>query len=280
MSALFFRRREALMNTGPWFAFAAAFTVALSACGGRQVQVVGTGGDRVTATITYSEAAPLPADAELDAWIADASPMPTIQALVAQGTLPMRERETTFALRYDGDRITDDHTYVLKAVVRSGGQILLATDADTLVITRGHSNHATLVLRPVVQTPTASVAPGAQAGPAQTTGLTGSSWRLEDLAGTPAVAGVEATLEFVAGDRVSGNASCNRFNGTAKVSGSSITLGPLTSTRMACTSEAANAQETAYLKALNDAERFVLEGVSLQIFSKGQTNSLRFARRP
>jgi len=271
------------MNTGRWSAFATALTVALSACGGRQVQVVGTGGDRVVATATYREAAPLPADAELEVWIADASPMPTITALVAQGTLPMRERETTFALRYDDDRIADDHTYVLKAVLRSGGQMLYATDADTLVITRGHSNHASLVLRPVVQTPTASVAPGATPSPAQTTGptgLDGSSWQLEDLAGTPAVSGVEATLEFIGGDRVSGNASCNRFNGTARVSGSSITLGPLASTRMACTSEAASAQETAYLAALNDAARFELEGPSLQIFGKAQTKPLRFARRP
>ena len=265
------------MTTDRWSAFAAALTIVLSACGGPQVHVVGTGGDRVTATATYREATALPADAELDVWITDASLMPRTTALVAQGTLPMRERETIFALRYDDDRIADDHSYVLKAVLKSGGQTIFATDADTLVITRGHSNHATLVLRPVLQTPTMAVAPPA---PSNAPALSGSSWRLEDLAGTPAVSGVDATIDFIAGDRVSGNASCNRFSGTVKVSGASIAFGPLASTRMACMSEPANAQETAYLKALNEAERFVLEGTSLQIFSKGQANPLKFARKP
>ena len=198
-------------------------------------------------------------------------------AVIAQGTLPMRERETAFALRYDEHRIVKDHPYVLKAVVRSGGQTLYVSDADTRVITRGHFKNASLVLRPVIATPTISVAPSATAS---ATGLAGSSWRLESLAGAPAVSGVEVTLEFLEGDRVSGNASCNRFSGTVKVSGSSIAFGPLAATRMACLSETASTQETAYLKALNDAERFVLEGASLQIFSKGQTNPLRLARRP
>lgn len=265
------------MTTDRWSAFAAALTLVLSACGGKQVQVVGTGGDRVTATATYREATPLPPDAQLDLWIADASPMPTTTALVAQGTVPMRERETVVALRYDDDRITDDHTYVLKAVLKSGGETIYATDADTLVITRGHSNHASLVLRPVIQTPTVSVAPTATP---TAPGLSGTSWRLEDLAGTPAVSGLEATIDFIAGDRVSGNASCNKFTGTVKVSGTSIAFGPLASTRMACASEPANAQETTYLKALTEAERFVLEGTSLQIFSTGQANPLRFVRKP
>ena len=267
------------MNMDRWSVFVPALTFALSACGGPHVNVVGTGGDRVTATATYREATALPADAELEAWIADASATPGTMALIARGTVPMRERETVFALRYDGRRIADDHTYVLKAVMRSGGKILYTTDADTLVITRGHSSNVVLVLRPVIQTPTSSVAPVATAQ-APVPGLSGSSWRLEELAGTPAVSGVEATLEFIEGDRVSGNASCNRFTGSVKVSGSSITIGPLAATRMACMSDAANDQEAAYLRALNEAERFVLEGTTLQIFSKGQANPLRLARRP
>jgi heat shock protein HslJ len=190
----------------------------------------------------------------------------------------MRERETVFALRYDDDRIVEDHTYVLKAELRSGGETIYLTDADTLVITRGHSTRASLVLRPVLKTPTSSVAPGAT--PVGTPSLAGSSWRLENLAGTPAVAGVDATLEFVDTGRVSGNASCNKFSGTVKVTGNLMTFGPLAVTRMACASEPASAQEAAYLKALTDAERFVLEGASLQIFSRGQANPMRFMRRP
>jgi heat shock protein HslJ len=248
---------------------------AMFGCGGPQVSVVGTGGESVRATVTYEEPAALPPDAELEVWIADISG-PTATR-IAEGTLPMRDRETVFALRYDDDRIVEDHTYVVKASLRSGAATLYTTDADTLVITRGHSDRASLVLRPVLQSPTESVAPGAS--PAGVPGLSGV-WRLESLAGTPAVAGVDATLEFLAGDRVSGNGSCNRFTGTFKATDNRIAFGSLAGTRMACTSEPASAQETAYLKALTDAERFVLDGSSLQIFSRGQASPLRFTRQP
>ena len=266
------------MNSWRLFLVMLSTTAALSSCGGPQVQVVGTGGDSVRATVSYREPAPLPPDAQLAVWIADASGMPAATALIAEGTLPMREREMVFALRYDDHRIDDAHTYVLKASLRSGQETLYTTDADTLVITRGHGTRASLVLRPVFRTPTESVAPGA--APVGTPGLSGTSWRLDNLAGTPAATGVEATLEFVEGDRVSGNASCNRFNGTVKITGTSISFGPLATTRMACTSGPANVQESTYLKALAEAERFVLEGASLQIFSKGQANPIRFTRTP
>ena len=169
------------------------------------------------------------------------------------------------------DGVHRGHQKLLERVKRS------AVEQGGTAVALTFEPHPSLVLRPVIQTPTMAVAPPASSNaPA----LSGSSWRLEDLAGTPAVSGVDATIDFIAGDRVAGNASCNRFTGTVKVSGTSIAFGPLASTRMACMSEPANAQETAYLKALSEAERFVLEGTSLQIFSKGQANPLKFARKP
>jgi heat shock protein HslJ len=270
------------MNTRRWLLFAMGLALALPGCGGPHVNVVGTGSDSVRATVTYREPEALPPDAELNVWIADASTTTAATASatapIAEGTLPMRERDTVFELRYDDDRIVEDHTYVLKASLRRGDETIYATDADTLVITRGHSNRASLVLRPIFKTPTSSVAPGAAA--VGTPSLSGSSWRLENVAGTPAVAGIDATLEFGDGDRVSGNASCNKFSGTVKITGNLVAFGPLAATRMACASGLANAQEAAYLKALTDAERFVVDGTTLQIFSRGQASPLRFTRRP
>lgn len=43
------------------------------------------------------------------------------------------------------------------------------------------------------------------------------------------------TMQFdTAGTRVSGNAGCNRYNGTVELSGDSLHFGPLMSTKMAC----------------------------------------------
>ena len=109
--------------------------------------------------------------------------------------------------------------------------------------------------------------------------LPGTSWKLEDLGGTPALPGVEVTLEFPEAGKTSGRASCNRFMGTVETSGSSIRFGPLAATKMACIDDAANAQEIRYLDALQKAERFAFEGSALLIYSTGTERPLRFARK-
>jgi heat shock protein HslJ len=47
---------------------------------------------------------------------------------------------------------------------------------------------------------------------------------------------------------------------------------------MACLSEATMTQEAAYLKALESAERYTIDGSSLLIYSKGTARPLRFTR--
>jgi heat shock protein HslJ len=118
-------------------------------------------------------------------------------------------------------------------------------------------------------TPAASAAPG----------LVGTAWRLEDLGGTAAIPGVEATLEFPEAGRAAGRGSCNRFFGTVEISGESIRFGPLAATKMACLDAAANAQETKYLEALQAAERFAFDGPALLVYPRGNGAPLRFIRR-
>lgn len=109
-------------------------------------------------------------------------------------------------------------------------------------------------------------------------GLTGTSWRLEDLAGHGVVQGAEATLEFVEPGFAAGNGSCNRFRGPVTVSGGTIKFGALMSTKRACVDEAANAQETEYLAALAAAERWEIRDGVLLIYVAGRSGPLRFAR--
>jgi heat shock protein HslJ len=127
--------------------------------------------------------------------------------------------------------------------------------------------------------PPAPTERGAAAASASPTTLVGTSWRLEDLGGVSALAGVEATLEFPEAGKVSGKASCNRFFGTVEVTGQSIKFGPLAATKMACIDDAANAQEKKYLEALQGAERFELDGPALRIYSAGIEQPLRFVRK-
>ena len=89
--------------------------------------------------------------------------------------------------------------------------------------------------------------------------LWGTSWRLVELQGAAALEGVEATLEFPEAGRITGNGSCNRFSGSVEVTGNSIMIRQLASTRMACIEPAANRQELDYLKALEASGQYSLQ---------------------
>jgi heat shock protein HslJ len=108
--------------------------------------------------------------------------------------------------------------------------------------------------------------------------LTGTEWVLQDLAGTPALASVKATLAFPETGRATGNASCNGFTGAVVVSGDTLKFGPLASTRMACADNAVSTQETEYLKALGAAKRFEWKDPTLLISAEGYDKPLRFTR--
>ena len=89
--------------------------------------------------------------------------------------------------------------------------------------------------------------------------------------------GIQATLAFPEAGKVAGKGSCNRFFGSAEISGLTIRLGPLASSRMACP-EAVMNQEGKYLDALQKAERFEWKDPYLLIYCKDFEKPLRFTQ--
>jgi heat shock protein HslJ len=77
--------------------------------------------------------------------------------------------------------------------------------------------------------------------------------------------GTDPTMVYDAAGTISGNAGCNTYSGAAVVDGSSIEIGPLMSTKMACADDAANTQETAFLAALENATTVELVGTHLEL---------------
>ena len=75
--------------------------------------------------------------------------------------------------------------------------------------------------------------------------------------------------------RVAGSGSCNRFFGTVSIDGTAISFRPLGTTRMGC-AEAVAMQEVSYMRALQNAERFVLQRTALLIYVRGMQDPLRF----
>lgn len=111
------------------------------------------------------------------------------------------------------------------------------------------------------------------------TSLVASEWVLVDLSGTPVPeSSRRATLVFFEPGKISGSGSCNGFTGSVEVGELGVVkVGPLATTRMACPPPLGD-QETAYLTALEKAERLGMEGEQLIIYSQGVEKPLRFKR--
>jgi heat shock protein HslJ len=95
------------------------------------------------------------------------------------------------------------------------------------------------------------------------TGITGVEWTATGInngkqAVVSTVADATVTMTLADDGQVSGNASCNTYNGSYTMDGSNITFGPLMSTKMACTPEEVNTQEQQYLAALANTKTWEL----------------------
>ena len=84
------------------------------------------------------------------------------------------------------------------------------------------------------------------------------------------VSGSTVTAEFKDG-QITGNTGCNNYMGPYKIDGSNITIGPLASTKKACSSDDLSKQEASYLAALEVAKTFAVTGNRLDLFREGGT---------
>jgi heat shock protein HslJ len=107
--------------------------------------------------------------------------------------------------------------------------------------------------------------PAQPAPPQPAVKLNGTRWILDEIGGKRVVENSKATLTFPEAGKVAGNGSCNRFMGPAELNGDKIKLGPLAGTKMMCDAPASQ-QETAYLKALEGAQRFAVKNGRLLIY--------------
>jgi heat shock protein HslJ len=121
--------------------------------------------------------------------------------------------------------------------------------------------------------PTSSAADGSGA-------LEGRVWKATEISGVAAVVaekGVEVTAEFAAG-RLSGSAGVNRYTaGYQTQAGGLITISQPAATLMASGSQAAMAQEKAYLAALTKAARYAVTADSLTLMDDQGALLVRYA---
>jgi heat shock protein HslJ len=104
--------------------------------------------------------------------------------------------------------------------------------------------------------------------------LSQSPWRVQSYNNgrggvVTVLAGTQLTATFTDDGQINGDAGCNTYNGPYTTAGSTIDIGPLATTRRACASDAENAQEQAFLAALDAASRYELAGDRLTLRDAG-----------
>lgn len=85
--------------------------------------------------------------------------------------------------------------------------------------------------------------------------IAGPEWKLEDLLGGGIIDRSNVTLTLGPDGQASGSAGCNRFFGSWSVKGSTLTLGKMGSTMMACDPALMN-QEGKFLRSLENASTY------------------------
>jgi len=110
--------------------------------------------------------------------------------------------------------------------------------------------------------------------------LEGTTWTLTGIISGETVASpvTESTVTLtIAEGQLSGKA-CNSFRGSVTTADGSIKVGPLASTKMACTSTELSAQETTVLTTLQAASGYTIRGNELTITADDGTGLVFTAR--
>jgi heat shock protein HslJ len=112
--------------------------------------------------------------------------------------------------------------------------------------------------------------------------LIGTNWSLDSFITGDAVssvlAGTSITAVFGADGSVSGTAGCNRYFASYNVTGTSLSISSVGSTKMACGTPGVMQQESMFLTDFGKAKSFTIKGDRLSLADAKGTTLLSFAK--
>jgi heat shock protein HslJ len=115
--------------------------------------------------------------------------------------------------------------------------------------------------------------------------LTGVQWQVTGInngrgAVMSVLAETQVTATFADDGMVTGSTGCNGFQASYTADDSSLSVGPIITTRRACASEAANTQEQAFLTALAAASTYEFSGQQLKVHDADGATQLSLVPSP
>ena len=106
--------------------------------------------------------------------------------------------------------------------------------------------------------------------------LEGPTWVLRDIDDASIMEGSYADLTIASDGSFRGNATCNGYGGKAQISGQTIALGPVISTKMACMPSGTMQQEAHFFDALGRVTNWHVAGRALSMIDASGKTVLYF----
>ncbi len=237
----------------------------------------------ITGSAIYRERMALPANAVFEATLEDVSRTDAPAVIVGSfrkespGNPPFQ-----FAIAYDPNQIVEEHTYVVRARVNVGDQLMFTSTERQEVLTHGHGSEigVPILMRRAAKNVKPSSAPTSSSASSSATDepLQETYWKLVELQGKPVTTAEqqrEASLIFhTKGNRITGSGGCNRLMGGYVLEGNSLHFKGVASTMMACLHGMET--EQGLVGVLNKVESWKISGKSLGLFGKEEAPLARF----
>ena len=216
---------------------------------------------KVTGSVTYREKIALPTGAVVQVKLLDVSKQDAPAVTIGEQVITTTGNQVPFSfeIKYNPTAVDPRYSYSVRASITVEGKLWFTSDTSYPVITRGNPSTVEMILKKVAEPTSASAS-----------ALENTNWVLESY-GQPGTlksvlkdAEITAVFDSAKG-QVGGSAGVNRYFGSYKLDGSKLTMtGPMGSTMMAGPQPLMD-QETEYLKAIQVAESYKIEGSQLTI---------------
>lgn len=175
-----------------------------------------------------------------------------------------------FTLHYDPALIEANRSYAVTAKLILRGDVVFRSDTVHPVLTRGAGDSVEILM---VRT-----AAGAPAARGDAAALVGPTWVAEDIRNRGVIDDLQSSIVFTAEGQAHGFGGCNNFTGRYTLDGTTLTLGPLASTKKACPPAIMN-QETSFYEALSATRGHRFENGLLFLLDARDASVMRLWRR-
>jgi putative lipoprotein len=218
----------------------------------------------VTGNILYKEKVALPKGSIIEIKLVDISRQDVSAITISEKKIITNGDQIpfNFKLPFNAKKINPRYTYAIQAKIFIDNQLSFINTESYLVITRNNPINIDLILTKVTSNQN------------ELSSFIGE-WLLEDLAGGGVIDYLQTKLTLTEDGKIFGNAGCNNYTGTYKITGNNIKISPLASTRKMCTPTVIN-QEIKFLQVLQSINKIDFNEGFLFMDSPRREKTLKF----